>query len=165
MKKLLLLALLASCTSKPAEDPTQKAISALLQKSMNGPTTYQPVRWGKKFFITVSDSISGHRSSLSSRIQTINERIKIDSTSVARYGNLSHAQSLLKSTRKDLSRLKHQRDSLHQTLKSIVESADTSRLGYYITHAFRAKNQMGALVLDSAEFYVDKKGRLEKTSN
>jgi hypothetical protein len=161
MKKYLLLTLLAACTSTLAENPTHKAISALLLKNMNDPTSYQPVRWGKPEAWTVSDSISAHAFLLKNLLHTNNLATIADSTSLQQYSKLPYAQKYLVGQRVSLPKHRHQRDSLRSALAHLPAATDTTRLGYYITHAFRAKNKLGALVLDSVEFYVDKAGRVK----
>lgn len=164
MKKLLLLALLAGCTSAPAEDPTHKAIAALLQKNMNDPASYQPARWSKPEPWTVGDSISADLYILKSRLHQNKELTKTDSIHLASISRLTNDQDLLKPTTARLAEWRRERDSLRQAIHAVPAARDTARLGYYLTHSFRAKNKLGALVLDSVEFYVDKAGRVKMRS-
>lgn len=161
MKYLLCLLLLAGCTGAPAESPTHDGISALLRKNMDDPASYQPVRWSKPDPHSVHDSIAALRYLAASQIYFKNKLITIDSTSVAKYGKgNSYAQELLTGTRASLGRNRRERDSLYNFVHQPIISNDTAAIGYFITHAFRAKNKLGSLVLDSANFYVDKKGHV-----
>jgi len=162
MKKVLLpLLVLIGCKSAPVEDPAHSAISALLKKSMDDPASYQPVSWSKPEVRSVHDSVAAYKYTLASQIITKNKLIYIDSSSVAQNGGRgSYVESMLKSTRASLAAARRERDSLYQALHQPFPSPDTARLGYSVTHAFRAKNKFSALVLDSAEFFVDRKGRI-----
>jgi hypothetical protein len=47
--------------------------------------------------------------------------------------------------------------------KVVLErSKDSTRIGTVVSHAYRAKNKMGALVLDSARFLVTKNGQVNR---
>ena len=165
MKKLLLLALLAGCTSVPAEDPTHKAISDILRRSMDDPASYQPVGWSKPEPWTIGDSISALRHSLSGQQHLTNLRIKTDSIFYATHiEHQSHTGKFEKGAIQDakqrLVKFRRERDSVRVVIASLPIKVDTTQLYYYIVHSFRAKNRMGALVLDSVGFYVAKNGRI-----
>jgi len=53
-------------------------------------------------------------------------------------------------------------DSLLAIANAFIGVKDTARLGTGVVHTYRAKNESGALVLDSATFVVHRNGQIEQ---
>jgi hypothetical protein len=164
MKNLLLLSglllSLSGCVSPSVPNPAHQAISTVLQKELGDSAMYQPVRWGEPQPCTRGDSAVIRAYILGQHLTTFNTFIKSDSTKLIAQGKLSKPQETLKSINTRLAFCRYLRDSVSQLARALPALNDTTRLGYYIKHAFKFRNITGAFVLDSAEFYVDKHGKV-----
>ncbi|OGX81998.1 hypothetical protein BEN47_05095 [Hymenobacter lapidarius] len=133
MKKLLLPSLLciSACTNSESE-PTHAAVASYLKQHANDPASYEAVRWGQPVPYTRKDSAAAAAELLSSEYDVLKETE--DAERRAQVGNMAIK------------------------LEAIT---DTTRIGTRLTHAFRAKNKLGALVLDSAQFVVYRSGQVQ----
>jgi hypothetical protein len=136
MKKLLLVGLLtagAAACSTADSDPTHAAVTAYLQKNLNDPASYEVARWGKYVRWTRQDSAGAAAERLEAEYDK-----SVGVLSDEQRAKISHSAILLGNV------------------------TDTTRIGTYLTHAYRAKNKLGATVLDSAQFVVYKNGQVQQ---
>ena len=163
MKKLLPLFFaalvgLASCSEanekkqeQPTQevDPTHSAITSYLKKNLDDPASYQPARWG-----TAKDWLQQDADRIAAK--AAGERAELAFT---------YAKKAMGSTtpfgRKLFDENAAEAKHYQRTQDSLLRSVDTTRLGQVLTHAYRAKNKMGATVLDSAQFVVYKNGQVK----
>lgn len=137
MKATLVLAasalLLTACGGSTDSDPTHAAVTAYLKKSMNDPDSYASARWGKYVRWTRQDSAGAAAG-------------KLEAAYDKSVGVLSDEQ----------------RDRISHSAVVLGNVTDTTRVGAYLTHVYHAKNKLGAVVLDSAQFVVYKDGRVQQ---
>jgi hypothetical protein len=138
MKKLAFVFLMGvsitGCTGSIADsEPQRTAIAAHLKKELNDPASYEGVRWGAPVHFTRQDSAAAAASKLSSEYTATEEQ-----------GRTSRRTYLI-----------------HTAIK-LENVTDTTRVGVRLTHAYRAKNKLGAVVLDSAQFVVYSGGKVEQ---
>lgn len=162
MKNLLLLfcLLATACNTTPPLSPTQQAVTAYLKKTLDDPTSYQPVRWGKP--APFQQQEVDHADGDSERIPSDGaiERAKIGQESYMKLVDLGAGPAVLAGNQARTKQTLHEADSLSKVIARLHASTDTTRLGMSIWHTFRTKNKMGALVLDSARFIVKKNGEV-----
>ncbi|UOQ53056.1 hypothetical protein [Hymenobacter cellulosivorans] len=127
---VLLLALL-SCSTSPSLTIEQQTIEAYVKASANDPSSYEAVRWGKAAAYTRRDSAATAAAVLS-----------------ARYSATANSPDI------------EGRAKLIKEAIRLENITDTTRIGTQLTHAYRGKNKVGALVLDSAHFVVYKPGKV-----
>jgi hypothetical protein len=161
MKKLLLLILLASCTSVPEKGLSQLAITALSRKTISDSVSYQPVRWGKPRVGTKGDSAVLRLFALRPAIQSFKMYITQDSAKLLNPSKLRHSKESFSTVATQLSLWRHLRDSLSQIVHALPALEDTTQLGYQVRHTFRYRNSQGRLTLDSIDFYVDRRGKVK----
>ena len=154
MKKLLALLLLAGGCSAPETStlvpvlaPAQSAVAAYMKKTLDDPASYQPVRWGKVTPFLKQEQIQGQALAL---IEL--GRQQGDSTLDLIRGEAS-AQSIAQSEALG-KRLFAHADTVAREADRLFKTHDSTSLGASLSHSFRAKNKMGAVVLDSARFVV-----------
>lgn len=176
MIKYLLLAALtgvAGCSSAPtkteaaksAEDPTHAAVVAYLKKTLDDPASYQPAYWGKtKPFQQRSLDID-KAADLFEDYRHQHELGQAQSEHFIRMADMSTTpkQGLaeLDKAKRVIKLYAYRADSIKKISDKFAASTDTTRLGSVVSHTFRAKNKMGALVLDSAVFTVLKTGEVQ----
>jgi hypothetical protein len=152
MKKLLLFCLLATaCTSSPTLTASQLAVVAYLKKSLDDPSSYQPLRWGKPVPYLRTQA---EREEFGQLMATY----KIQQDSVVDYirGEASEAEvARLKAT---ADAIMQRAEPLGKRIDNAEAAKDSASIGVVVPHTFRAKNKMGALVLDSARFIVPHTG-------
>jgi hypothetical protein len=162
---LFTAALLASCSpSTPKLTPQQQAVTDYLQKTLDDPTSYQPVSWS---------NVEVWRQQDEARAKIPNERLELaaDSLNAARQyqeyladvriGKLGPGLSSFQvKSKAKWRRAVAKTDSMHKVINDLLAVKDTTRLGQLITHKFRAKNKMGGLVLDSARFEIQPNGQV-----
>jgi hypothetical protein len=134
MKNLLFTALLltSACTHSTS-DLTHAAVTDHLKKNLNDPASYEAARWGKPVRFTRQDSAG-----------IVSERLE------AEYDKSVNILS------------DEQRAKISHSAIVLGNITDTTRVGTYLTHAYRAKNKLGALVLDSAQFVVYQNGKVQQ---
>lgn len=163
MKKILPLVViglaLAGCSSStteksvstaPVSDPTQAAVTAFLKKSLDDPASYQPARWGKAQPWRQKD------------VDALAAQDAAEKANIAYTYTKKAARFTTPSGRKLFADNAAQTKRFQLLEDSLLRSTDTTHLGQVITHAYRAKNKMGALQLDSAQFIVLKNGQVKK---
>lgn len=176
MKKLLLWCLVPlawACSSSPttkavpAVDPTHAAVTAYLKKTLDDPASYQPARWGKEKPYTKRDVAIEQSGDLILEARHQGELGQVAADGYMRtseiYGETNPTRALgeLAKAKRANARYAHRADSVMALSKKLRTSTDTTRLGMGCVHAYRAKNKMGALVLDSAYFTVMKTGEVQ----
>jgi hypothetical protein len=133
----------------PNADPTQTAVMAYLKKTLDDPASYQPAEWGKPKPWLQAEVNKASASKLNERIKVLYDIAKLEMRpSIASKKDFDKTTAAIK-------RLQDEQDSLRRAV-------DTTQLGSLLLHAYRAKNKMGALQLDSAQFIVYKNGKVEK---
>jgi hypothetical protein len=160
MKKILLLTLLAGCTSVSKKDLPQLAIAALSRTTISDPASYQPVRWGPPRGWTKGDSAVLLLFDIKSKIKDFTLYVKFDSVKLLRHSKLSNPKESVNTLTAQLDLDRHWRDSLRQIARALPVE-DTTYLGYYLKHTFRYRNSHGRLALDSIDFYVDRRGKVK----
>ena len=165
MKKLLLLALLASCTSAPKEDATQSAVSAYLRKTLDDPASYQPAHWGpaqlwRKKDQALFEANAGRMQAEADSFSTASQYKAYQST-VRMSEYIPTYKAKIAGDKAKWQAAIATQAATRKRIDSLRAITDTARVGYLVTHAFRAKNKLGALVLDSARFEVDTNGQVK----
>lgn len=146
MKKLLALLLLAGGCSAPAS-PAQSAVEAYLKKTLDDPASYQPVRWGK---VTPYLKVEADRLQFGQLMAAC--QIQQDSLMAGIRGEATDAEV---AQLQAVAAVGQQRAAvLAKKVDHEAATKDSSRVGLAVHHAFRAKNKMGGVVLDSARFLV-----------
>jgi hypothetical protein len=140
MKKILLLTLLAGCTSVSKKDLPQLAIAALSR--------------------TKGDSAVLLLFNIRSKIKDFAFSVKSDSMQLLGHRKLSNPKESVNTLTARLEWERHWRDSLRQLARALPVE-DTTHLGYYLRHTFRYRNSQGRLALDSIDFYVDRRGKVK----
>ncbi|RYF50564.1 MAG: hypothetical protein EOO38_05355 [Cytophagaceae bacterium] len=161
MKALLPFALLLSlsacstpapeqaATTAPVEGSAHTAVVASLKKTLDDPASYQPVRWGSPKAWRKDDANRIDLDSLKERANIFYDLLKSERNARV------VSESEFDKTAAILRQLQRKQDSL-------LHTADTTRLGVVLSHAYRAKNKMGAIRLDSARFLVYKNGSVQR---
>jgi hypothetical protein len=173
MKKILLptLLLLAACSPptplkvEEADKPTADvlihlAVSDFVRSTADDPASYQPARWGTPRPWQQKDASKIAADTLLpalTKARTEADRLAAKWASAKAKGHSTTASWRSMMVEADTAYLK-----LYKQKFVLSKSRDTTRLGSLITHAYRAKNKMGALQLDSAQFIVYKNGKVEK---
>lgn len=162
MKKLLLASLLlnlAACSGpaetkavaeSPKADPTHEAVTAYLKKTLDDPASYQPAAWSKATAFQQRDA-----DVLLAQDAAEKGKIAFQSAKRAAGSSSAYGKKLFDESAADAKHFQHLEDSL-------LHTTDTTKVGQVITHTYRAKNKMGALQLDSAQFIVYKNGQVKK---
>lgn len=163
MKKLLPLIFiglaLAGCSgaatekpvsTAPVSDPTHTAVTAFLKKSLDDPASYQPTGWGKP-----QPWLQKDVDALAAQDAAERANIAYSYTKKAARFTTPSGRKLFADNAAETKRYQLLEDSL-------LHSTDTTRLGQVITHVYRAKNKMGALQLDSAQFIVLRNGSVKR---
>jgi hypothetical protein len=95
------------------------------------------------------------------KIQTFTYFIALDSAKLLSQSSLSHSKESSNALAKSVDMCRHLRDSLGQVVRALPALDDAMPLGYYVRHTFRYKNSRGSRCLDSIDFYVDRRGKVE----
>ncbi len=127
---------LSGCASGDA-DPTHTAVSEYLKTHAKDPASYAAVRWGEGQAFTRKDSAA-----IAARILS-KEYDKMLTVTAYQYGK--HNELITKALK----------------LEAVT---DTTRVGTLLLHAYRSKNNRGAVVLDSACFVVYENGEVTPSS-
>lgn len=171
MKRLFLFCLVPltwACSSSPAGkaaagDPTHIAVTAFLKKSLDDPASYQPARWGKVANYQQKEVDAEQAELETLQYKNYLELADISNKSYLELIDLGADRKVLERTHKSVVTEMHRADSVKSKITKLSSSSDTTRLGRSVWHAFRAKNKMGALVLDSARFIVLNTGEVKTT--
>ena len=165
MKATLLLAasalLLTACGGPTDSDPAHAAVTAYLKKNMNDPASYASARWGRPtvYRQRQADSAAAAEKQKVWRTLANHAGTAIDSLHEIKLFPTSEA---LQKTSYSAQVAAARADSLLPIITKLAASTDTARLGTVLTHAYRGKNKLGAVVLDSAQFVVYKNGRVQQ---
>lgn len=156
--------LLAGCSTSPGLTPQQAAIADYVQANLPDSTiSYQPVRWGKMTAFRSSDVAALDLPEASRLYRSTSAKLSKDS---AGYVLVSTTAREFNTSAQDVAAVKQvyqnslaNRDSARVRLRRVVALAtDTTRVGYQLTHVFRANNSEGKLIADSAGFLVNLRG-------
>ena len=156
--------LLAGCSTGPGLTPQQAAVADFVQANLPDSTnSYQPVRWGKMSVFRTSDVAALDLPEASRRYEATSAKLTKDS---AGYVLVSSTARQFNPPAQDVAAVKlvyqhslANRDSARAQLRRIVATtADTTRVGYQLTHVFRANSSEGKLIADSAGFLVNLHG-------
>lgn len=162
MKKLLIALLaLSSCTQpdkkttpvaaapKPValtpEQKYKKAISAFLSTSMHDYSSYQPVEYAKldsSYSFYENSDVYKHDNKRENAIQA--ESKGLDESNLTLKQKSEKLKKIIDSAQFYMAKMKRDR-------KSFVPEFN----GFKITHKYRGKNVLGALVLNNSVFYLD----------
>lgn len=155
---LCLAVLVSACSPTPA-DPTRAAVTAYLRKTLDDPASYQPVRFGAvtPWLQRGADSLAAGAKALAMQADYAHAQSFIDSCNSGEMFADEDTTRQGMSKRSGVAAGQRSDENLIQ-LKRLQSSADTTRLGSVFWHSFRAKNKLGALVLDSARFVVSTTG-------
>lgn len=172
MKHLLPVALLlalAACSSPaketvaeaPKVDPTQAAVTGYLKKTLDDPASYQPAHWSKPMPWQQKDvdRLEAREASKKADISIYYMRKETDRS--VRMIRMGASKTQMKPFDAHFNELEKEVKQFQRLEDSLLNSTNRTQLGTRITHAFRAKNKMGALVLDSAQFVVYKDGTVK----
>ena len=158
-------AALPSCgPSAPLLSPTQEKVTTYIKKTLDDPASYQSVRWSKQepFQQKEVDAATARDESVEFERQIA--LAKIQTESMARLNEIDGTdEATFNKPKKAVAMYVHRADSVKKIIDMLEASTDTTRLGERIQHTFRAKNKMGALVLDSVRFIVRKTGEVIAT--
>ena len=165
--KIFLLAsglLLTGCASNSELTPQQAAVADYVQTQLPDSTnSYQPVRWGKMTVFRNSDVAALDLADAGDLYKRTSTKLSKDS---AGYVLVATTARQFHTSAEDVAMVKEvyqsslaNRDSARARLRRVVATAsDTTRVGYQLTHVFRANNSEGKLIADSAGFLVNLHG-------
>lgn len=162
----IVLVLLAACSTGPPLSPIQKKVSTYLRKTLDDPASYQSVRWGVSKPFQQRDLDIGKAADLVLEYRHQSELMQLRSEHFIRMSDIYSSNpkmglAELDKAKKVMNLYSRRADSVMALSNKFAASIDTTRLGESISHAYRAKNKMGALVLDSAFFTVLKTGEVQ----
>jgi hypothetical protein len=139
LKKLIVFALaisIFSCTVSD-ENKAKTLVKDYLKNSLNDPKSYEEISWGKidSSFITFDEmyAIEIARS----------KRLGEDAISELKYGDIDLGNEYKRSY-----------DSLNLVIKNLKKEYKPKFNSLMIQHSYRAKNVMGALIIQSKIFYI-----------
>ena len=156
MKTLLpifCLAVLASACSSPA-DPTQAAVGAYLRKTLDDPASYAPVRFGAATPWRQRDADTTAATGRVPAWATAARAYQAQADSVNQLARLGADEDVFNAYVRKSKAAASKTDSLSAIILTLKVSKNPAVLGQLIRHTFRAKNKLGAVVLDSARFVV-----------
>jgi hypothetical protein len=157
MKKLFFYSLiitLSSCNflTETNQQKAEKAIKQYLKENLHDPKSYEPESFSEldSSFSSFEDSEVGSKlkqvdEDLSNRLNDLN-------------GKIDNAKNLAELTEveEEGKKIIEKRDSLFELKLKKTEEYKGEFMGYRISHTYRAKNAMGALVKESNYFKLDK---------
>ena len=156
--------LLAGCSTSPGLTSQQAAVADYVQQNLPDSTaSYQPVRWGKMTVFRASDVAALDLPDAKRLYEDTNAKLAKDS---AGYQLVSSTARQFNTAAQDVAMVQQvyqkslaNRDSARVRLRRAMAMAtDTTRVGYQLTHTFRANNSEGKPVADSAGFLVNLRG-------
>lgn len=179
MKKILplgLLLLAAGCnspaptTSAPAAapaavapaSPEQQAVARYVQAHATAFPAYQPLGWGRPVAYTKAReaAIKGVLAMkvFDDALVPRNKALDAYKAALARHAPAAEVEA----AKARYGKANKYNDSLLVIANRFLGVKDTARLGTELAHVYRAKNQAGALITDSATFVVYRGGRVEQ---
>ncbi|WP_158022846.1 hypothetical protein [Hymenobacter coccineus] len=143
-------------------DTLQQAVAKYVAAHADAFPGYEPVRWGAPAAYTKINeaAIKGvvAMQAFDDALTPRNQALANYKASLARHDAPAKTAAIMGLYGKAN---KHN-DSLLVIANSFIGVKDSTRLGTQLVHAYRAKNQAGALALDSATFVVYPGGRVEQ---
>lgn len=155
---VLCLAVLASACSSSPSDPTQAAVATYLKKTLDDPASYAPVRFGP---VTPWRQRDADTTAASERVPawaTAVGAYEAQADSMNQLARLGADKDVFDVYVRKSKAAARTADSLSAIILALKASKSEAVLGESIRHSFRAKNKMGAVVLDSARFIITKAG-------
>ncbi len=150
MKQIIVIGLLLifSCNSqKPQthEEKIKAAVINYLYKNINDSTSYQPVEWGK--IDSAFTSWDKMKEGIECNVNLL----------MLYYQDSMYKKDLNKYTfaRAELKRIAKEIDVYESELNRLKKEYPLTFIGYNVRHNYRAKNEMGALVLTKMKFTID----------
>ena len=167
---LFLLLAAAGCQSSPSHpeaaatptDTTQQAVAAYIKANNAAFAGYEPVRWGRPAAYTKMSeaAIKGvvAMKNFDDALVPRNQAMADYKASLARHDAPAKTEAI----KALYGKANKYNDSLLLIANSFIGVKDTTRLGTEVVHTYRAKNQAGTVVLDSATFVVYPSGKVEQ---
>jgi len=152
---------LAGCTSSPTATKEQEAISAYIKEHANDPDSYQSVRFGKAEPWRQHNADKLEADQLLEKVNRSLDYVNKSTEQTIRMIRLNASKEQLKPFEARYEENLAEYKQIRAKYDSLKYSTDTTRIGSVLIHAFRGKNKMGALVLDSAQFVVYKDGKVK----
>lgn len=162
MRKILVvifILVLASCVNEPQDKP-KELIAEWIQTNANDPDSYEPGEYSG-----LDTAFQKFEDNDGLQIQA--ELISLEASKVSQEASLSDWQGMSHTSVYDpaeVAKLKQNIGSLSRQIDSLKLVYEKGKSGYdeksnyrlFMTHSFRAKNAMGALVLQNYYFEFDK---------
>ncbi|MGI4734731.1 MAG: hypothetical protein ACRYG7_06075 [Janthinobacterium lividum] len=143
-------------------DTTQQAITTYIKANSTTFTNYEPVSWGRPTpYTKMSEAaIKGvvAMQIFDNALVPRNKALAEYKASLARHDAPAKTAAIMARYGK----ANKYNDSLLLIANSFIGVKDTTRLGTQVVHAYRAKNNAGAMALDSATFVVYPTGKVEQ---
>ena len=150
---LLLLWLSFGCSSSPQE-AAQSSINAYLAENLRDKDSYEPVATSPIKSYTGRDSLTYLYPLLAEQGQVFEDSLQARLLRQEYYmsqGQWDQAAQVLQLVRADSA----QGTDLLEQIAKAKNATDTTRIGYQVTHQYRAKNLMNQTVLNEAVFLLD----------
>jgi len=158
MKKLLFLIpfFVLSCSNSP-ESKAKDNVKKFMLSKLDDPKSYESVSFGKidSVFSPFNESKEGIE--LQHKEDELSERVMQLSDKIEKTESISELDKIIEEN-KELSK---QRTAISDTILNKSTSYKGNFCGYKIKHSYRAKNKMGALVLDSCIIELDKESNVK----
>lgn len=154
MKKLLIVLfsifILISCSKSP-EKQAKENVEKYIKAKLDDPKSYESVNFGKldSTFSLFDESKEGIE--LQQQDEKYSQRMSELSAEIDIADNISELDKIIEETKI----ISQKRKDLTDTIFSRSIAYSGKFCGYKIKHSFRAKNKMGALVLDSCIVELD----------
>jgi hypothetical protein len=162
MRKILVvlfLAVVSSCSQEPQDKP-KRLIAEWIKANANDPDSYEPGEYSG-----LDTAFQKYDDNGGLIIQA--ELISLETSKVSQEASLSDWQGMSHTSVYDpveVAKLKQNIESLSKQIDSLKVVYEKEKSGYdeksnyrlFMTHSFRAKNVMGALVLQNYYFEFDK---------
>ena len=161
MKKIILaitLLLVVSCTKSP-EDQAKKNITEYLKKNMDDPSSYESVEFGK--LDTLHSAFNESKEGIALRNEDAKLELKMDDLSKELDTNPQSINRLKQIQVTSDSITKRRREINDVQLKNANYKGDF--VGFNMTHKFRGKNKLGAVILNEKRFLLDTKFNVQGT--
>jgi hypothetical protein len=148
--------------TEPVADTLQQAVAKYIQNNATAFPSYQSVRWSRPVVYTKmrEAAIKGvvAMQAFDEALVPRNKALADYKASMARHDTPAQTEVI----KARYGKANKYNDSLLAIANSFIGVTDTTRLGVELTHTYRAKNQQGAVVLDSATFVVYPTGEVKK---
>jgi hypothetical protein len=157
MKKLVLAVsasiILFSC-SKSLDKQAQSNIAEYLKTNMDDPSSYESIEFGK--LDTLHSSFSDTKEGI--KLNMEEDKLKQQSDDLSNKLDLPDlTMKDLKSIDSENEKITNRRKEINNILMDKVLTYKGEVNGYSMTHKFRGKNKLGAIILNEMRFNFDKK--------